>query len=79
MVRCESETKEVVVHGESETKGVEVATVCEAGISRGEVETNSDEVNESPNDEFEGMCSPDDEKGVLGVFGMLRGSGRGRQ
>ena len=39
--------------GEIETKGVGVFTVCEAEISCGEVETNSDEVNKSPGDESE--------------------------
>ena len=61
MVGCESETR-----GGIETKGVEVFTSCEAKISCGEVEMNSDEageVNESPSEESEEMCGPDDEKG----------------
>ena len=56
---------------------MEVFTVCEAEISCSEVELNLDkaaEVNEGPNDEFEGRCGPDDEKeGVLGVFGSSGG------
>ena len=69
MVRCVSK-----IRGEIETKGVEAFTGCEAKISRGEVEMNlnkAGEVNESPGDESEEMCSPEDEKeGVCDVFEM---------
>ena len=51
---------------------MEVFTGCGTKISRGEVEMNlneAGEVNESPGDESEEMCGPEDEKeGVRDVF-----------